>query len=306
MIGALLVAIGICGAAMSAGLAAGGYYGFGLFCVAPFAGGFGSVWWYLRGAPRTNSQCMGVAAMSVLSMGAALLLVRIEGLICLLMASPLALLLALSGGQLAYVLRRSLHSPATLGLCVLLSPGVTTTESAIRPQAPLIEVRSAVEIDNSPATVWKNVVEFSDLPTDREWLFHIGIAYPLRATIHGTGPGAIRECVFTTGPFIEPIEVWDAPRLLRFTVVKNPAPMSELSPWPGLKPPHLDGYLASERGQFQLTALPGGRTRLEGTTWYRHHLWPAAYWTLWSDYIIHRIHMRVLHHVKRLSETALR
>jgi len=27
-----------------------------------------------------------------------------------------------------------------------------------------------------------------------------------------------------------------------------------------------------------LVALPGGRTLLEGTTWYQHHLWPAGYW----------------------------
>ena len=306
MLGSLAIAIGICAAAIYAGLAAGGYYGFGLFCAAPFAGGFGSVWWYTRQGERTNGHCMRVAALSVVSMGVALLALRIEGLICLLMASPLAILLALSGGQLAYVLRRSVQSPATLGLCILLSPGITVSELAVHPQPPLIEVRSTVEIASPPETVWKNVVEFSELPQDREWLFHIGIAYPLRAIIRGTGTGAIRECVFTTGAFIEPIEVWDAPRLLRFSVTHNPAPMTELSPWPGIHPPHLDGYLASERGQFQLTTLPGGRTRLEGTTWYRHHLWPSTYWTLWSDYIIHRIHMRVLNHVKRLSESASR
>ena len=48
--------------------------------------------------------------------------------------------------------------------------------------------------------------------------------------------------------------------------------------------------------------LPGGRTRLEGTTWYRHHIWPADYWRIWSDWILHSIHQRVLQHVKRLSE----
>ena len=41
---------------------------------------------------------------------------------------------------------------------------------------------------------------------------------------------------------------------------------------------------------------------LEGTTWYYHRLWPARYWQVWSDYIIHTIHLRVLHHVKKLSE----
>lgn len=72
--------------------------------------------------------------------------------------------------------------------------------------------------------------------------------------------------------------------------------------WPGIRPPHLDGHFLSRRGQFLLEPLPGGRTRLEGTTWYEHRLWPNRYWGLWSDPIIHSIHARVLRHVKRLSE----
>ena len=51
-----------------------------------------------------------------------------------------------------------------------------------------------------------------------------------------------------------------------------------------------------------LTPLPGGRTRLEGTTWYRHRLRPAAYWKVWSDEIIHQIHLRVLRHIKISAE----
>jgi len=33
-----------------------------------------------------------------------------------------------------------------------------------------------------------------------------------------------------------------------------------------------------------------------------HTMWPARYWQLWSDQIIHTIHRRVLLHVKHLSE----
>jgi hypothetical protein len=110
--------------------------------------------------------------------------------------------------------------------------------------------------------------------------------------------------VFSTGPFIEPIEVWDEPRLLRFSVAENPAPLNELTPYGHIEPRHLHGYFASEHGQFLLTPLPGGRTRLEGTTWCRDAIWPAAYWRAWSDYIVHRIHLRVLEHIKSEVEGA--
>jgi hypothetical protein len=89
---------------------------------------------------------------------------------------------------------------------------------------------------------------------------------------------------------------------LRFRVTKQPEPLREWSPY-AIHPPHPDHYLNSRQSEFRLEALPDGRTRLIGTTWYSNRMWPAAYWHLWSDAIIHRIHGRVLTHVKALAET---
>ena len=128
-------------------------------------------------------------------------------------------------------------------------------------------------------------------------------SYPVRARIEGRGVGAIRRCEFSTGPFVEPITVWDEPRRLAFDVLSQPEPMRELSPYRDLHPPHLDGFFRSRRGQFLLTRLPGGGTRLEGTTWYEQRLWPASYWQIWSDWLVHTIHRRVLLHIKSEAET---
>jgi hypothetical protein len=169
-------------------------------------------------------------------------------------------------------------------------------------QPPVFEVQTAIEIAAPPDEVWQHVVSFSDLPEPEEWFFKAGLAYPKRATIVGSGAGAIRYCEFSTGPFVEPIEVWDAPHLLQFRVTSNPAPMEEWSPYARVLPKHLHGYLVSKQGQFKLTRLGPNRTRLEGTTWYQHGLWPAQYWRWWSDAIIHRIHLRVLNHIRSLAE----
>jgi hypothetical protein len=144
--------------------------------------------------------------------------------------------------------------------------------------------------------------DFFELPEPSEWLFRTGLAYPIRARIEGSGPGATRYCEFSTGPFVEPIKVWDEPHLLAFRVTDNPAPMHEWSPYAQVQPKHLHGYLVSKRGQFRLIRLANGQTLLEGTTWYQHGLWPAEYWRWWSDAIIHRIHLRVLNHVRMLAE----
>ena len=118
----------------------------------------------------------------------------------------------------------------------------------------------------------------------------------------GTGVGAERPCVFSTGAFVEPIQIWDEPRQLKFSVTSNPAPMEEWTPNSHIEPPHLHGFLLSEGGQFLLTPLPNGGTRLEGTTWYQHGLWPVSYWKLWSDAIIHRMHLRMLGHIQQEVE----
>ena len=111
---------------------------------------------------------------------------------------------------------------------------------------------------------------------------------PFNYRVSPFGPGAKRYCGFSTGSFVEPIKVWNDPRLLKFSVTSNP--------------PHLEGPLASEGGQFLLQPLDNGGTRPVGTTWYRHSMWPAFYWRWWSDELIHRIHLRVLRHIKRQAE----
>ena len=74
--------------------------------------------------------------------------------------------------------------------------------------------------------------------------------------------------------------------------------MHEWSPYRDLHPPHLDGTMRSRRGEFRLVELPGGRSRLEGSTWYELQLDPQPYWSIWSDLLIHQIHGRVLRHIK--------
>ena len=150
--------------------------------------------------------------------------------------------------------------------------------------------------------VWNKVIAFPDITGKPEWFFRLGISCPQGARITGRGVGAIRECIFTTGTFVEPITAWDEPRRLAFDVREQPAPMFELTPYRHIHPPHLDGAFRSTRGEFELVKLPGGGTRLVGRTWYTLEIYPHAYWTIWTDWIVHRIHERVLRHIKRISE----
>ncbi len=283
-------------------------YAASLFVGIPFCQGFLAALFHGRRERRSLGACIGVALLSVVCAGAAFFAFAMEGVICLVMAAPLGAVLATLGACLGYAVQnhRS-HSGETGRLaCIALfaMPGLMWLENAQPPVDPLLKVTSFVDVAAPPERVWQNVVSFSELTPPDEWFFKLGIAYPIRASIAGEGAGAIRRCEFSTGPFVEPIEVWDEPRLLKFSVTSNPAPLQEWTPYSRVEPAHLHGFLASEGGQFHLIPLPNGGTRLEGTTWYRHHMWPARYWQIWSDFLIHKIHLRVLRHVARLSENA--
>lgn len=80
--------------------------------------------------------------------------------------------------------------------------------------------------------------------------------------------------------------------------------MHETSPYQSVRAPHLRDGLRSRRGEFRLAALSGGRTRLEGSTWYSVEMAPQAYWGLYSDGLIHAIHERVLAQVEACAEAS--
>lgn len=271
-------------------------YALGLFVLLPVC--IGVVAALLANSLDGQRRGKTVALLTLLAAAVILTAIMIEGVICLLMAAPLAIPLALLGVAIGNSIRNPKHA---LAPALLLAPLLGGVETQLLNHPALRSVETIVDIQAPPETVWRHVIEFPDLPQPHEWYFQAGIAYPLRARIEGRGPGATRYCEFSTGPFVEPITTWDEPRLLAFRVTSNPEPMRELSPY-DIHPAHLHGWFDSRRGQFRLEPLPNGGTRLHGTTWYTQRLQPEPYWSMWTDAIIQRIHQRVLGHIREVSE----
>lgn len=278
-------------------------YGSALFFASPFAMGALSAIVFNRPTPRTLKRTLGIASLTIVAAGTALLLFAVEGILCLIMALPIALIAGLIGATITWViLHLSDTRTGTIVACfAVVLPGLAGFESAVK-EPTLHEVTTAIEVNAPPEAVWQNVVSFAELPPPPEWAFRLGIAYPIRARIVGSGVGAVRYCEFSTGPFVEPITRWDEPRRLSFGVRSQPPSMQELSPYRHVNAPHLEGYMVSRRGEFRLISLPGGRTRLEGSTWYTLAIFPENYWVVPAEVILHGIHTRVLQHIKNVTE----
>jgi hypothetical protein len=280
-----------------------GAYGLTLFLGVPFSLGLISSVVYGWEQPRDIGECVMVAVIAVVIGSLAVMAVALEGAICLIMAAPITLGLAVAGALVGHrIQRHGPPRPPVVGAFLMLAPALFGGETLRAPEPPLRSVTTQVVVDAPPDVVWRHVVAVDRLPKPRELVFRVGIAYPTQATIEGTGVGAIRRCTFTTGDFVEPITVWRPGRRLEFRVASQPEPMKELSPYRKVNAPHLQSFLVSERGRFDLRPLPGGRTLLVGTTWYRNRMWPQRYWGLWSDALVHRIHGRVLRHIAARAE----
>lgn len=217
------------------------------------------------------------------------------------MAAPIGLLLTWIGSLIGLAVLKDAadKAPTTMLILIGIIPTMAFVEKDTKPD--FTSVVTSIEINATPEAVWKNVVEFPQLDEPTEFIFKTGIAYPINAKIEGMGVGAVRYCNFTTGSFVEPITTWEESRLLKFDVLEQPVPMKELSFW-NINAPHLHDYFVSKKGQFKLIVLPNGKTLLEGTTWYYHDIRPSFYWQVWSNYIIHKIHDRVLMHIKMNAE----
>ena len=281
-------------------------YGASLFLGTPFVVGALTAFLFNRRYPASGRETQEVVAMTLACIGGVALLTAAEGAVCLLMAFPLALGIGAMGAALGRRIALHDRGPAANALLVVVFLPATAVLDAGRPATTLREVRSAVVVDAPPAVVWRNVLAFPPLPEPSDLVFRAGVAYPRRAEIVGEGVGAVRYCVFSTGAFVEPITHWEPGRRLSFDVTSRPPPLQEWSPYAQVAPPHLDGYFRSRRGEFRLVALPDGRTRLEGSTWYEMRLYPEAYWVVFADALIGRIHARVLRHIEAISEGGAR
>lgn len=278
-------------------------YGSSLFVAMPTVSGCVAGFVYNQPNVKSFWGSIGIGALSVCLGGLGLLLFAFEGVICLLMASPMLLPLGALGGMLGWGLATTivLQSRWMLGGALLIFPFLGIFENYTKTFEEIV-VESSVTIAASKEEVWKNVVSFPDIESPPAWYFRWGVASPLRARIVEVDGEKVRHCEFTTGSFVEPITCWDQPNRLCFDVTDQPDPLIELTPYRSVRPPHLQHSFKSHRGEFELIENSDGTTTLVGRTWYSVDMGPRVYWRLWTDEIIHRIHLRVLNHIRDQAE----
>lgn len=214
-----------------------------------------------------------------------------EGMICLLIVSPLIFVFIIAGAFLGRAMFKKNNQKLNVSIVSLLFALFLMDSLAKHHYENLVS--DVVLINAPPAEVWKHVVAFDRIEEKESyWLFKIGMPSPIAASVEGYYEGAGRKCIFSNGYiFDEKMVRYQPAKDLTFDIVKQP------------RDPEIMGHIDILRGQFILADNGDGTTTLTGNSWYRLHVFPVWYYDLWAKSITRNVHLRVMDHIKLLSET---
>jgi len=213
-----------------------------------------------------------------------------EGIVCLVIAFPLAYLLILTGILIGRVWFRPNYSNLRLTIFPLLVLA-TLGESLYHTDQQAV-VTDAILIHAPPAKVWPHVLAFPEIPdAPGYWIFRLGLPYPTQTTNGGNFVGADRQCMFSNGIVIkEHVAEFVPNEKLTFDIAEQPTD------------PEAYGHITLHRGQFVLRDNHDGTTTLIGSSWYTLHVRPRRYFDIWTRDMTRAVHLRVMNHVRSLSE----
>ena len=259
------------------------------FFLLPFFVGLVAAWFW-RGLRRP----LGISFLDALwvtlaALAAAAIILR-EGVVCLVIVSPALYSFILSAVLIGRLWFRPKLSNLQLSVFPLLAL-LTLGESYYHSEQQAV-VTDRIVINAPPSKVWPNVLAFPEIPDRPEyWIFRIGLPYPTQTTNGGNFVGADRQCIFSNGIVIkERVAEFVPNEKLTFDVAEQPTD------------PEAYGHITLHRGQFVLQDNHDGTTTLIGSSWYTLHVRPRWYFDLWTRDMTRAVHLRVMNHIKRLSE----
>src|ERR1700761_3767859 len=238
---------------------------------------------------RSLQQYLLVPVWLLLAVIVLSLVVLHEGVICVILLTPLWLGSALIGAGLTYKLRHRLRAGRTYCAALLALPLVAIQ---LEPLVPLPEdrmmVTRAIEIAAPPARIWPFLRGIPDVqPGEGAWNVTqdvIGVPRPLGAWLVGDGLGADREARWAHNvAFRETITEWQEDVRIGWHFV-----FDDVAAW-DYTDRHLmpnSRYFGVTDGRYRMEPLGPNRTRLFIDTEYRIQTPVNAYCALWGEFFL--------------------
>lgn len=244
-----------------------------------------------------------VVPMLLFVAGTAVLL--LEGSICIVMALPIFLGVAMLGGLLtALVCHVVKPKPGTLGAVLLLPLLAGGVERTLAPQDHYARSQASVHIAAPPQAIWRLINDARDIrPEEMQQglAWRIGVPLPLEAVTVPQADGRVRKLRWDRGVhFDEPILDWEENRYIRWRYVFAPdsVPAGALDDHVAVGGRHFDLIDTS----YRLRPEAGG-TRLEIVVNYRVSTHFNAYATAWAGWLMDDAARTILAFYQRRAES---
>jgi hypothetical protein len=301
-----LAGVGLTLVAVALGTLVFGTYGYSLFLLMPFV--VGTISGYLANfrGDIGGRQTAWAVAIAVGFGSLTLVAVAVEGLICIVMAAPLGLGMALIGGVLGRAMALQARRPAGQTLpCLALLPLMFSIENVLPPVAHF-DTDQTIAVAAPPDVVWRSILSTDPIEGPLALPFRLGVAYPLRGEVRGEGVGVERIGEFSTGTAIERVTEWVPNQKLAFVIVRDIPGMRELSPYEHVHAPHVIGYFRTNSTSFELVRRSDAGTDIVVRTSHELRLDPVPYWLPMARWIVRQNNARVLEHIRSHAEQSVR
>ena len=226
-----------------------------------------------------------------------------EGLICIVVWLPLALICASLGGLIGKATWRAGGSPRTYALALAVLPVVfAPIENRFADPTQTRTVHDAIEIEASAAEVWAQIREVRPIAPEElggALAYRIGFPRPIEARLEGEGVGSVRHATFEGGvTFVERVTEWEAGEALAFTIDASAVPSATFDQHVAVGGRYFDVLT----GRYEIEPVAPGRVVLHLSSEQRLGTRFNAYTQLWTDRFMSDIQTTILEVVKARAE----
>lgn len=260
-------------------------YGYSFFILFPLFLGFSIGTLFSKGI-QILYLTIGIVVGSL-----ALIMLGIEGFVCVLMLLPIFLIVVGLGFAISTHLKINVEEDSQkiavslLPLIVLLFAGQAEKVIDLKPEK--IEIVSSLTLEYDPETLFDGVKSMEKLDAEKSLLMKLGLPTPIRCELKADTVGALRHCIFENGEIIAQLTKYEKGKVLEMNVVD---------------------YTLTGRHWFKFIDAKynfeenNGGTKITRTSSYSSILRPRWYWEPLEKYGIEKEHEFVLNSLKKNIE----
>lgn len=274
--------------------------------ILPAVIGMVHVWVRSREKPIAYSQAILEPALPITLCLVVSMLIGWEGTICLIMAIPVMLPLAMLGGLAMRIVLNAKNRNLVFAAFTLMPLPLSMAEQLVPLPQELQVVRNSIVIAAPAEVIWRKIVRVEKITESQQSpFFTMGFPKPVEALLNRDGVGATRLATFERGlQFIETVTQWKANEKLAFTIKADPkmTPLTTLDEHVTVGGAFFDVL----SGTYEIRRLNNNECELILYSDHRISTHYNFYARLWSRYLMSEIQSNILEVIKARAEKTAR